>query len=102
MFSRAGKSTNTMYLAFQDKNKLDNVISKVSNFIGIDKAVRDEKVSASDALKAMMSPNKSSDMEITNKIFRQGLKAAGLNNQNRQTGSQAQKIAEMNRLAQFE
>lgn len=70
MFSRAGKSTNTMYLAFQDKDKLLNVNSKVANFIGAAKDNNtEEKTSAVDAMKAMMSPNKSSELEVTRRIF---------------------------------
>ena len=34
MFSRSGKSTNSLYLCFQDKDKLKNVQSKVARFIG--------------------------------------------------------------------
>ena len=34
MMSRAGKSTNNMYLAFQDKEKHRWVQSKVAKFIG--------------------------------------------------------------------
>ena len=32
--SRAGKSTNSQYLAFQDKEKHKTVVSKVADFIG--------------------------------------------------------------------
>jgi len=32
--SRTGKSTNNLYLAFQDKNKLKSVESKVAKLIG--------------------------------------------------------------------
>lgn len=34
MFSRAGKSTNNLYLAFQDKERLNTVQSKVAAFLG--------------------------------------------------------------------
>lgn len=34
MFSRAGKSTNNLYLAFQDKDKLKNIQSRVAAFLG--------------------------------------------------------------------
>jgi hypothetical protein len=37
MFSRAGKSTNNLYLAFQDKDKLKLVQSKVTEALGLDK-----------------------------------------------------------------
>jgi len=92
-----------MYLAFQDKDKLTNVKSKVANFIGSMKdSNNEEKASAADAMKAMMSPNKSSETEITRRIFEQGLKAASLQGNNQQSASQAQKVAEINKIAQFE
>lgn len=34
MFSRAGKSTNNLYLVFQDREKHGTVQSKVAAFIG--------------------------------------------------------------------
>ena len=34
MFSRAGKSTNNLYLAFQDKDKLKNIQSRVATYLG--------------------------------------------------------------------
>ena len=34
MFSRAGKSTNNLYLSFQDKERLNSVQSKVAAFLG--------------------------------------------------------------------
>ena len=34
MFSRSGKSTNNLYLAFQDKEKLKNVQSRVAAYLG--------------------------------------------------------------------
>lgn len=54
-------------------------------------------------MKAMMSPNKSSELEVTRRIFEQGLKAAGtVGNNKSQNSSEAQKVAQMNKLAQFE
>ena len=35
MISRAGKSTNNLYQAFQDKQKHKNVQSKVAQFMGV-------------------------------------------------------------------
>ena len=37
MFSRAGKSTNNLYIAFQDKEKHKYVQSKVAEMLGLDK-----------------------------------------------------------------
>jgi hypothetical protein len=35
MFSRPGKSTYNLYLAFQDKNKHKDVVSKVMDSLGL-------------------------------------------------------------------
>ncbi len=73
-----------MYLAFQDKDKLLNVNSKVANFIGSmkDSSSDNNQATAVDAMRAMMSPNRSSPLEATRRIFEQGLKAASLQGNN--------------------
>lgn len=58
MFSRAGKSTNSLYLVFQEKDKLSSVQSKVAHFMGksvdIDKG--NNEPNAADAIKSIMAP----------------------------------------------
>ena len=57
MFSRAGKSTNNLYLAFQDKDKLKSVQSKVAAFLGKenDQDKDKEQISQIDQIRNMMS-----------------------------------------------
>ena len=57
MFSRAGKSTNNLYLAFQDKERLNAVQSKVAAFLGkSSEGDKSEQVNAQiDALRNIMS-----------------------------------------------
>ena len=57
MFSRAGKSTNNLYLAFQDKERLNTVQSKVATYLGktqdLDKSK--EPVSQIDQIRNLMA-----------------------------------------------
>lgn len=61
MFSRAGKSTNNLYLAFQDKERLNTVQSKVAAFLGKQKDPDKEKdnISQIDQIRNLMSQDES-------------------------------------------
>ena len=80
MFSRAGKSTTSQYLAFQDPEKLADIQSKVANYMGklqVDTSNIPKK-SPAEELKAAMDPKqalKKSDKEFAKLIFEQGWKA---------------------------
>ena len=58
MFSRAGKSTTSQYLAFQDPEKLAEIQSKVTAFMGkpAESTQQAPKKSPAEELKAAMDP----------------------------------------------
>lgn len=58
MFSRAGKSTNNLYLVFQERDKLKTVQSKVANFMGksVDLDKTTNEPNAAEAIKSIMAP----------------------------------------------
>lgn len=92
MFSRAGKSTNTIHLAFADPDRLKNVQSRISGFMGktMDTDFAPKAQNAADTIKQIMSPHsKSSEQEMARKIFESGLKGSGIKQNPNQSASEA-------------
>lgn len=67
MYSRSGKSTNNLYLAFQDKERLNSVQSKVAAFLGkdMDQQEKDkEAVSQFDNIRSIMKKEDQQNKKI--------------------------------------
>lgn len=104
MFSRAGKSTNSLYLVFQEKDKLSTVQSKVAHFMGksVDLDTSHKEVSPADAIKSLMAPGgvKGGDQEMARRIFEQGWKGQFVKGNTKQTDQE--RMADVNRRRQAE